>query len=308
MALFNSSSERPLRSPLTSLLIFGAALLSTFILKPLLSGGEEEVPAVSGAGLQAYFLDVDQGDSTLLICDGMTMLIDAGLDSQGETVVDNLGALGVEKLDYVVCTHPHADHMGGLHDVVNAFPVDTVWCCVDSYDSGAFEKFEESVHKRGAEIEVPEMGGTVQLGEAQISVLGPLDTYDDLNEMSLILRVRYGENTMLLMGDAGIPSEDDMLDAGVNLSCNLLRVGHHGSSGSTGYRLLYEAAPDIAVISCGIDNEYGHPHEETMSRLADADVAVYRTDELGIILARSDGQQITIEAVSLGGEGLSQAA
>ena len=140
---------------------------------------------------------------------------------------------------------------------------------------------------------MPDVGDTFPLGSATVTVLGPQKHYSDVNNQSLILRVDYGSNAFLFTGDAEYESETDVLDAGENVRCDVIKAGHHGSHTSTGYRLLYEAQPKYAVISCGANNEYGHPHDDTLSRLRDADVTVYRTDLNGTIVCRSDGVNLT---------------
>lgn len=249
--------------------------------------------SAGGDGLIVTYIDVGQGDSTLLQCDGETMLIDGGLPGAGETVTETLSAQGVTAIDYLVCTHAHADHCGGLDDVVVNFPVKTVYSSVTSSGNGSFTVFAEAAEAAGIKIEVPELDSSFSLGGATVTVLGPREDYDDVNNQSLILRVDYGETSFLFTGDAEYAAETDLLDAGCDVRCTVLKAGHHGSSTSTGYRLLYEAEPQYCVISCGADNEYGHPHEETLSRLRDADVTVYRTDESGTVVCTSDGTDVT---------------
>ena len=224
-----------------------------------------------GSGLTVTYLDVGQGDCTLLQCDGQTMLIDAGIGEQANHITTYLKQQGVKSIDYLVCTHAHADHCGGMKAVIAAFPVHTLYLA----------------------ITVPSVGDTFALGSATVTVLGPQKHYRDVNDQSLILRVDYGSNAFLFTGDAEYQSETDVLDAGENVRCDVIKAGHHGSRTSTGYRLLYEAQPKYAVISCGAGNEYGHPHDDTLSRLRDADVTVYRTDLNGTVVCRSDGTNLT---------------
>ena len=224
-----------------------------------------------GSGLTVTYLDVGQGDCTLLQCDGQTMLIDAGIGEQANHITTYLKQQGVKSIDYLVCTHAHADHCGGMKAVIAAFPVHTFY----------------------SSVTVPGVGDTFALGGATVTVLGPQKHYSDVNDQSLILRVDYGSNAFLFTGDAEYQSETDVLDAGENVRCDVIKAGHHGSRTSTGYRLLYEAQPKYAVISCGAGNEYGHPHDDTLSRLRDADVTVYRTDLNGTVVCRSDGTNLT---------------
>ena len=278
----------------TIVLALVLALLATFFGRSRLGGGtERETTPVSGDGLTVHYIDVGQGDSTLITCGGETMLIDAGIPSAGETVTDYLSSQGVTAIDYLVCTHAHADHCGGLDDVVVNFPVKTIYSSVTESSNKTFTYFADAAATAGLTIQVPEPDSTFSLGEATVTVLGPRADYSDVNDQSLVLRVDYGETSFLFTGDAEYDSETDILDAGCDVRCDVLKAGHHGSSTSTGYRLLYEAEPQYCVISCGADNDYGHPHEETLSRLRDADVTVYRTDQNGTVVCFSDGQTLT---------------
>ena len=246
-----------------------------------------------GDGLTVTYLDVGQGDCTLLQCDGQVMLIDAAEGNQANKITAYLKQHGVTVIDYLVCTHAHADHCGGMRAVIAAFPVRTLYSSVTSSSNGAFQRVMRAAETANLAITVPNVGDTFSLGSATVTVLGPQKHYSDVNNQSLILRVDYGSNAFLFTGDAEYESETDVLDAGEDVRCDVIKAGHHGSRTSTGYRLLYEAQPKYAVISCGADNEYGHPHDDTLSRLRDADVTVYRTDLNGTIVCRSDGVDLT---------------
>lgn len=257
------------------------------------SGPDAAAAPVPGSGLTVTYLDVGQGDCTLLQCDGQTMLIDAGIGEQANHITTYLKQQGVKSIDYLVCTHAHADHCGGMKAVIAAFPVRTLYSSVTSSSNGAFQRVMRAAETANLAITVPSVGDTFALGGATVTVLGPQKHYSDVNDQSLILRVDYGSNAFLFTGDAEYQSETDVLDAGENVRCDVIKAGHHGSRTSTGYRLLYEAQPKYAVISCGAGNEYGHPHDDTLSRLRDADVTVYRTDRNGTVVCRSDGTNLT---------------
>ncbi len=250
--------------------------------------------AEGSTGFEAHFIDVGQADCTLVICDGETLLIDGGNVEDSSLIVSYISNLGIEHLDYVVCTHGHEDHVGGLSGPLNAFTAGHVLCSVDNYDSKAFEDFKRYTNKQGLEIEIPEVGDTFQIGSAVVRVLGPQQEYSDTNNMSVVLRITYGETAFLFTGDAEAMAEEDIVDSGAVLSSTLLQVGHHGSETSTSYQFLREVMPEYAVISVGEDNSYGHPHDVILSRLEDAGCQVYRTDEQGHIIAQSDGKTITI--------------
>lgn len=266
-----------------------------------LFSGEETEPVqspapVSGNGLTVHFIDVGQADCILLECDGEFFIIDGGNVDDGQMVVSYLKQMGVEILSGVVCTHAHEDHVGGLPAVLSVFQADAVYSPVTEYSSKVFRNFVSKTEDQGLSLTVPKPGDTMDLGSTRITVLGPVQDYEDPNDTSIVLKVSYGESDFLFTGDMEITAENDMLDyweKRVDWNVELLKVGHHGSETSSGYRLLYETMPTYGVISVGTGNSYGHPHEAPMSRLRDAGLLVLRTDELGHVIARTDGSEIT---------------
>ena len=271
-------------------------LLICLILCLLLSGcvveRPMEVPADS-SGLTVHYLDVGQADCILLQCDGANMLIDGGNVEDSDLVVAYLLDQDVTYLDYVVNTHAHEDHVGGLPGVLAVFETGNVWCPVKEYSSKCFRDFLHYADQQNLELVCPEPGSTYDLGSAVITVLGPVRDDYDTNNSSIVLRVDYGETSFLFTGDAEIQAEDDILNAGYDVSATVLKVGHHGSETSSGYRWLRAASPAYAVIQVGTDNSYGHPHEAAMSRLRDVEAEVYRTDFQGHIVCHSDGRTLT---------------
>ena len=247
-------------------------------------------------GLYVHYIDVGQGDSELVCCNGEYMLIDAGEPDASDAVLEYLDRLGIDKLDYLVCTHSHSDHCGGLDAVVESLEVETVFTSPYAGDSPSYEIFTDAVYDAGLELTVPVLGESYRLGEASFSFIGPLEDYDNLNDDSLVMRLEYGDTSFLFTGDMTSKAEKDLINDGADLRCDVLKVGHHGSSGSSCYQFLYEAQPGIGVISCEKGNSYGHPHEETLSRLNDADVTVYRTDLEGSIVIFSDGMKVERKA------------
>ena len=243
-------------------------------------------------GLYVHYIDVGQGDSELVCCNGEYMLIDAGEPDASDAVLEYLDRHGIDKLDYLVCTHSHSDHCDGLDAVVESLEVETVFTSPYAGDSPSYEIFTDAVYGAGLELTVPELGESYRLGEASFSFLGPLENYDSTNDDSLVLRLEYGDTSFLFTGDMTARAEKDLINDGAKLRCDVLKVGHHGSSGSSCYKFLYEAQPSIGVISCEKGNRYGHPHEEALSRLNDADVTVFRTDLEGSIVIFSDGMRV----------------
>lgn len=244
-------------------------------------------------GLTVHFIDVGQADSALLQCGGQAMLIDGGNAADSSLVVSYLNSQGVEYLDYVVCTHAHEDHVGGLSGPLNTCTAGAVLAPVTEYDSKVFSDFVKYTRQQGLDITVPTPGDAFALGGAQVTVLGPVKDYTDTNNTSIVLRVDYGETSFLFTGDMEREAEADLLESGCDLDATVLKVGHHGSGTSSSYVFLREVMPEYAVISVGANNSYGHPDEEVMSRLYDARATVYRTDEQGTVVAYSDGTQVT---------------
>jgi len=246
-------------------------------------------------GLTVHFIDVGQADCTLLLCDGQSMLIDGGNVEDSDLVVAYLQEQGITKLDYVVNTHAHEDHVGGLPAVLAVYETANLWCPVKEYASGCFEDFLYYADQQGLEPVCPSPGDLYELGSTQITVLGPVKDDYDTNNSSIVLRVDYGQISFLFSGDAEAEAEKDILEAGFDISCTVMKAGHHGSDTSNSYLWLREADPAYVVIPVGEGNSYGHPHEVVLSRFRDADAIVYRTDLQGHIVCHADGMDVTFE-------------
>ena len=277
---------------LTALLLLLCVLLTGCQLELLFP---TEAPFVGDGKLNVHFIDVGQADSILLECDGEFALVDGGNVADGDLVIDYLEAQNVQKLRLVVGTHPHEDHIGGLADVLDHFPVENLWFSAHPNTNKTIRNFLDAADRQDLDIVEGKPGMQFALGRATITVLGPVRTdYEDVNNLSLVLMVQFGANRFLLTGDMERVAENDLIESGADLRADVLKVGHHGSSTSTGYRFLREVMPTYGIISCGQDNDYGHPHEEPLSRLEDAEVVVFRTDLVSHIVATSDGRNITI--------------
>ena len=252
------------------------------------------ITAPSGSGLDVHFFDVGQGDSILAESDGHYMLIDAGENDQAGTVISYLKAEGVTKLDYVIGTHPHSDHIGGLDKVIDTFPVDKVLLPPVEHTTRTFEDVLDSIASRGLKITKPAPGDSYDLGNASFTILSPVKDYgNDLNNWSVGIRLTYGDNSFVMCGDAENQAEEDIVNSGAVLKADVLKAGHHGSSTSTSDAFLKKVSPSWVVIQCGKGNSYGHPHKETMEKLKKAGCQILRTDVEGTITAFSDGKTIT---------------
>lgn len=255
---------------------------------------QSAIAAQTDDTIEVHFIDVGQADSAFVRCGEETMLIDGGNVADSSLVVSYLQQQNVETLDYIICTHAHEDHVGGLSGALNAFSVQHVLCSTTDYDSKAFQNFKKYTQEQGLSIEVPQPGDQFSLGDAPVTILGPVEDYGETNNMSIVLRIDFGQTSFLFTGDMESAAERDLVDSGADLSATLLKVGHHGSDTSSSYVFLREVMPRYAVISVGKNNSYGHPGSETLSRLRDVGAEVFRTDESGHVIAVSDGQDISI--------------
>lgn len=259
------------------------------------------LPVASSVGqFKAVFIDVGQGDSTLLILpDGQTVLIDAGTQGATGAVLDTLRNAGVRRIDHLVATHPHEDHIGGLDDVLRTFDVGAVYMPRVSNTTAAFESLLRAVSDEGLKVRTAEAGVQIAGGEGfSVGFVAPMDTsYEDINDYSAAVKIVHGRTSMLVSGDLTEESESGL---GAEVGVDLLRVGHHGAKDSSSERFLSLVKPKVAIISVGADNRYGHPAGEALARLAAFGTDVYRTDQGGTITAVSDGLTLTLDREPLG--------
>ena len=262
-------------------------------MEPVVSEDPSTTPLPENSICEVHFIDVGQADAILINCDSHYMMIDGGNSEDSSLIYSYLNDQNISFLDYVVCTHAHEDHVGGLSGALNFAKVGQVFAPVTAYDSKAFNSFVKYVNQQGLEITIPTTGSVISLGNATLQFFAPDKQYDDVNDSSIVIRMVYGDVSFLFTGDATRDREADILAAGYTLESTVLKIGHHGSSLSTSYPFLSAIMPKYAVISVGKDNSYGHPSDDTLSRLRDADVTVYRTDMQGTIICTIDGQSVS---------------
>ena len=275
---------------LRSLILIILCWTLTIVSVPCSAAGAGNADQKDGK-LEVYFIDVGQADASLVLCDGQSMLIDGGNAADSSKMYSVMKKHGISQLDYVIGTHAHEDHIGGLAGALNYSSVKFAYCPVTSYDSKASQNFRKAVEKYGASITVPKDGDTFSLGSAECEILA-VNTGGDTNNSSIVLRIAYGDTSFLFTGDAEREVEQAILNRKKDIQSTVLKVGHHGSESSTSYLWLREVMPQYAVISVGKDNSYGHPTDEVLSRLRDAEVTTFRTDMQGDISCVSDGQTV----------------
>lgn len=256
------------------------------------SQGSSKAADSEAGTLEVHYIDVGQGDCVLVRCDGHSMLIDTGDYSKGTAIQNYLQKQNVEKLDYLVLTHPDSDHIGGAPVIITKFEIDKVFMSNFEKDNKTYQKLIQALDNKYLKYTTPDVGAQYWLGAAEITILAPNAAYDNPNDASIALMLRNGENRFLFTGDAGEDAEQDMLENGMDLSADVYKAGHHGSRTSTSQKFFEAVRPSCAVISCGEDNSYGHPHAETLNTFRMNGVEVYRTDEDGTIIATSDGKII----------------
>lgn len=262
---------------------------------------EESKDSVSSAlpvssSFAVTFIDVGQGDSSLIQCDGRYMLIDGGLPDQSQKIYALLKKRNIAHLDYIVCTHAHSDHVGGLAGALQIASCDQAFSNTLTYSSKTYTKFVKQLQEHDVPLSIPNVGDVYSLGSASYQILGPTDrekTMDE-NDQSLILRIQYGSTYFLFTGDAEQEEQQLLMyNSYDSLRANVLKAAHHGSSNGASAAWIKAVKPEITVISCGKNNEYGHPHEKTLDLLKNAGSSVYQTDLQGDITVTSDGSSVS---------------
>lgn len=236
-------------------LILSFAFVAALLLYIARLNAEQTVNTEIAEGrLEAHFLDVGQADASVVLCGGEAMLIDGGNVDDAGILTDYLKKLGVRSLKYIIATHPHEDHIGGLQGALDVCSVENVLCSVDNYDAKVFEIFKQKVHGKGTDITVPNAGDTFMLGDARIEILGPVkhgenNDHTEVNNNSIVLRITHGANAFLYMADAEYAEEADIIASGRDIRADVIKVGHHGSYSSSSWELLDAVNPKYAIVS-----------------------------------------------------------
>ena len=268
------------------ILVFG-----TFIIAQMRH--EPTAPPPAEGEIRIHFIDVGQGDSILVQSTEHAVLIDAGPTVIGPGLASYLEQMGITVLNYVVATHPHADHIGGMPDILDRIRIMELWMPDTAHDTVTFERFLDAIERNNLEITTIQAGATLSAGPIQMTAVAPNSGgHENLNNYSIVLHMRHGQTSFLFTGDAEAISEREMIAAGWDLRADVLKVGHHGSRTSSTDEFLDAVDPFAAVIMLGADNQFGHPHQEVLDRFDERGIRIMRTDELGTIVLFTDGVEI----------------
>ncbi len=243
--------------------------------------------------MEVHFIDVGQADATLIKCGDQAMLIDTAESSKGTTLQKYLTKQGITKLDYLVLTHPDADHIGGAPVIITKFEIDRVFMSNFAKDNLTYQKLIQALDNKSLKWSTPSVGSTYSLGSAKVTIIAPNKEYSDPNNASISLLIENGNTSFIFTGDAEEEAENDIAQNGINIEADVYHVGHHGSDTASSEALLDVVKPTYAVISCEEGNSYGHPHAQPLNYLRTRGVLIFRTDEQGSIIATADGEKIT---------------
>nr|WP_242873118.1 ComEC/Rec2 family competence protein [Clostridium magnum] len=247
--------------------------------------------------MKVNYIDVGQGDSILVQVNGKNLLIDAGPNSSTDKLISYLNKQNIKKLDFVVATHPHEDHIGAMDTIINKYNIGEFYAPKKTTTTKTFESMVNALKSKNIKINAATAGVSLDLGKnVKCEMIAPnAPNYEDLNNYSAVIKITYGNSKFLFMGDAESLSEKEILNKNHDISSDVLKLGHHGSSSSSSKAFLDKVSPKIAIISCGKNNDYGHPHKETSTEMKKRNIQVYRTDIDGSIVLISDGKKISKE-------------
>jgi len=294
-----SSSKKKFESVIATGVLILIGLIVYFVVPDLFddTGSQRAGKILMDGTMQVHFIDVGQGDSALIVTpEGKNILVDAGTNSSEKDLKFYLDSQDVKEIEYAVMTHPHEDHIGGADMVINTYDVKNVIMPDITHDSATFERMLEAIDNNNVNLHTSEIGDVYTVGDVSFKILAPVNAkYSNLNDYSVVIRVDYGGTSFMFTGDAEKLSEKEMLNEhnASEFVCDVLKVGHHGSTTSTSKEFLSAVNPTAAIISCGTGNTYGHPHRETINSLVDEGAEIYRIDQLGTIVFKADGAEVT---------------
>ena len=277
------------------------AVLSLFLTKNFIpidkvfeESGLRNTQQASADKMYVSFIDVGQGNCTLLRCGGKAILVDSGEVGAAQTVINYIKNLGIDELNCVLVTHPHTDHMGAMTKILYEFKIDDLIMPEIPEEiiptNKTYEKFLTAVSDNAGNVIAAKPGETYSYGEMKLEIFAPLRDYDNLNDMSAVSRISFGDTSVMFTGDATTTVEKDLLKKNINYSATVLNVGHHGSKTSSSEAWLRAVNPKYAVICCGVNNDYGHPHSLITKRLEEFGIEYFETDLLGTIVFESDSR------------------
>jgi competence protein ComEC len=263
------------------------------------AGGVVDGPVNPNSEFSVYYLDVGQGDCTIIKSNDAVMMIDTSTDSRENDIKEAMTSLNLTTIDYLVITHQHDDHMGSANAILNEYNVKNILMPklskINMVTTSSYNKLLETILEKDVNAIAASPGMTFKLGDADVSIFSPSQQDEDLNNMSIVLKVVYGETSFLFQGDAEKIVEEQLLESGFNLEADVIKLGHHGSNTSSTDKYLKAVNPQYAIISCGADNSYGHPHSQVIDRLKNNNIDFYITAQTGDITIISDGKKLSLE-------------
>lgn len=298
-AMKRNKGNKKAQAFITIVFLFLAGITLIFGDVTTATNNSTNLSAMANGKMLVNYIDVGQGDATLIQVNNKSLLIDAGPNKSSDKLVKYIKDLGITTIDYVVATHPHEDHIGGMDEIFDEFDVKNFLAPKVEHTTKTFEKMMISVANEGLKaIQLKAgSGNKIDLGDGTIvEIFSPIeDKYEELNDYSPIMKISYGDTSFVLTGDAEKLVEKEVIESGVNLNADVLKIGHHGSTTSSSEEFIKQVDPSIAVIPVGVGNDYGHPHKETLELLKKYNIKVLRSDELGDIVIESNGKDITVK-------------